>query len=78
MPGKTGERLTISVGKREFENLSKAWAAYTEATESRTAPIDPVIAMQRTGTVLRSLKAVITTLGVASANPEKSCPSGEG
>lgn len=78
MPGETGERLTISVDKREFENLSEAWTAYIEATESRTARIDPVLAMQRTGTVLRSLKAVIATLGVESANPGSTGSSSRG
>jgi hypothetical protein len=69
MPGESDARLTVSVAKREFENLTAAWVAYLAATQSSTVPVDPVLAMQRTGTILRSLKAVITTLDVESEKP---------
>jgi hypothetical protein len=61
MPGESGGRLTVSVGRREFENLTGAWAAYLEATQTRK-PVDPVLAMQRTGSVLRSLEALAATV----------------
>lgn len=66
MPGESNARLTLSVGKREFEDLAGAWTAYLEATQSKPGPVDPVLAMQRTGTILRALKAVFATLGVES------------
>jgi hypothetical protein len=71
MHGESGARLTISVGKREFENLTDAWTAYTDATQSKTAVIDPVLALQRTGDILRSLAAVLATLGVEPEKPGK-------
>lgn len=69
MPEASGGRLTVSVGKREFENLYGAWAAYTDATQARGGTIDPVLAMQRTGIILQSLKAIIATLDVESEKP---------
>jgi hypothetical protein len=72
MPGESEERLTVSVGKREFEDLTGALVAYTEATQANNRPVDPVLAMQRTGTVLQCLQEVFSTLGV---EPKK---SGEG
>lgn len=61
MPGESGARLTMTVGRREFEELSGAWASYLEATKTREG-VDPVVAMQRTGTVLRSLEHLLATL----------------
>jgi hypothetical protein len=69
MPGESGERLSVSVGKREFENLTGAWVAYLEVRQSKNGPIDPILAMQRTGTVLRSLEAIIATLGIEPEKP---------
>lgn len=69
MPESSGERLTVSVGRREFENLYGAWAAYTDATQARNGTVDPVLALQRTGTILQSLKAIIATLDVESEKP---------
>lgn len=69
IPEASGERLTVSIGRREFENLYGAWAAYTDATQARSGTIDPVVAMQRTGTILRSLTAIIATLDVESEKP---------
>lgn len=71
MPESSGGRLTVSVGKREFENLTGAWAAYTEATQTHNGPVDPVLAMQRTGTILRSLEAIMATLDVESEKPQE-------
>ncbi|WP_247041163.1 hypothetical protein [Arthrobacter rhizosphaerae] len=61
MPGESGERLTLSVGRREFEELAGAWAAYLQATKSLEA-VDPVLAMQRTGGVLRAVEQLMNTL----------------
>ncbi|WP_309106049.1 hypothetical protein [Arthrobacter sp.] len=61
MPGESGGRLTLSVGRREFEELAGAWASYLQATESLEA-VDPVLAMQRTGAVLRALEQLMSTL----------------
>jgi hypothetical protein len=62
MPAESDVRLTLSVGRREFEALTAAWAAYTEVTQPEKGSVDPVLAMQRTGFVLRSLNAVMETL----------------
>jgi hypothetical protein len=61
MPGESGGRLTLSVGRREFENLTGAWAAYLEVTHT-PKPVDPVLAMRRTGSVLRSLEQLAGTV----------------
>lgn len=61
MPEASGGRLTVSVGRREFENLTGAWAAYLEVTQT-PKPVDPVLAMRRTGTVLRSLEQLAVTV----------------
>ncbi|MGX9898996.1 hypothetical protein ACW0JT_02330 [Arthrobacter sp. SA17] len=61
MPGESGGRLTVSVGRREFEDLTGAWAAYLEVTQT-PKPVDPVLAMQRAGSVLRSLDTLAATV----------------
>jgi hypothetical protein len=49
------------VGQQEFENLTGAWAAYLEVTQT-LKPVDPVLALQRTGAVLRSLERLAATV----------------
>lgn len=61
MPGESGGRLTLAVGGREFEELAGAWASYLQATKKLEA-VDPVVAMQRTGAVLRALDQLMKTL----------------
>ncbi|WP_458112815.1 hypothetical protein M1D88_01215 [Arthrobacter sp. R1-13] len=61
MPDESGGRLTLFVGRREFEELAGAWASYLQATKSLEA-VDPVLAMQRTGAVLRALEQLMSTL----------------
>jgi hypothetical protein len=61
MPGESGGRLTLSVGGREFEELAGAWASYLQTTKSLEA-VDPVVAMQKTGAVLRALDQLMKTL----------------
>lgn len=61
MVGESG-RLTVSVGQHEFQDLTAAWASYVEATRATGSPVDPILAMQRTGSVLRSLDRVMATL----------------
>jgi hypothetical protein len=68
MPGESGGRLTLSVGRREFEELAGAWASYLQATKSLEA-VDPVLAMQRTGAVLRALEQLMNTLESGSRPP---------
>jgi hypothetical protein len=65
MPGESGGRLTLSVGRREFEHLTGAWASYLQATKTLEA-VDPVLAMQRTGTLMRSLEHLLATLDPGS------------
>jgi hypothetical protein len=64
MPGESEGRLTVSVGRRELEDLTGAWEAYVDATQVK--PVDPVLAMQRTGSVLRSLERVMANLNPKS------------
>ena len=61
MPDDSVGRLTFSVGRRDFEELTGAWASYLQATRSRDS-VDPVLAMQRTGDVLRKLEQLMNTL----------------
>lgn len=61
MPAEPGARLTMTVGRREFEELTSAWASYLQATKP-VERVDPVVAMQRTGTLLRSLEDLLATL----------------
>lgn len=61
MLGKSGGRRTISVGRREFEDLTEAWAAYLPVTQT-PKPVDPVLAMQQAGSVLRSLDTLAGTV----------------
>lgn len=69
MPGESERVLTVSVSRQEFEDLTGAWAAYLEATQSRNGPIDPVLAMQRTGSVLRSLERVMAHMTSEATPP---------
>ena len=59
-------RLTLRVGRREFEDLTGAWAAYREVTERANGVLDPVLAMRRTGDVLRSVDHFLATVDSAS------------
>ncbi|WP_461164034.1 hypothetical protein [Arthrobacter sp. R4-81] len=61
MPEESGRRLTVSVGRREFENLQGAWAAYLDVTQT-ARPVDPVLAMRQTGSLLRSLERLAGTV----------------
>jgi hypothetical protein len=61
MPEERGERLALSMGRREFEDLTSAWASYLQASRS-IEPVDPIFAMQRTGSVLRALEHLLDTL----------------
>lgn len=61
MPEVPVARLTLRVGRREFENLTDAWSAYRGATDPATGAVDPVLAMQRTGDVLRCLNRFLAT-----------------
>ncbi len=57
-----GGRLTITVGKREFEDMTDAWAAYRDVTEPAVGGVDPILALQRTGDVLRSVEHFLATV----------------
>lgn len=68
MPEASGGEITIRVGRWEFEELAGAWAAYREVTDRAKGTVDPVLAMQRTGDVLRSVDRFLAS-GVPE--PEK-------
>jgi hypothetical protein len=56
-------RLTVSVGRREFEKLNRDWADYVAATSAGSSPVDPVLTLRRTGGVLRSLDRLLASIG---------------
>jgi hypothetical protein len=66
MTEESNRRLTISVGQREYELLTHSWAAYREAVQPLAGPVDPVLAMQRTGDVLRSVDQFLGTLTIGA------------
>lgn len=55
-------RLTVSVGRREFEILNREWADYVAATSAGSSPVDPVLTLRRTGGVLRSLDRLLASI----------------
>lgn len=55
-------RLTVSVGRREFEKLNREWADYVAATSAGPSPVDPVLTLRRTGGVLRSLDRLLASI----------------
>lgn len=68
MPEAPGNKLTVGVGRREFEDLREAWAAYREVTDAAKGALDPVLAMRRSGDVLRSVDRFLATV---DSEPEK-------
>lgn len=56
-------RLTLSVGRREFEQLNREWADYVAAATAGSSPVDPVLTLRRTGGVLRSLDLLLASIG---------------
>jgi hypothetical protein len=68
MPEAPGKKLTVRVGRREFEDLREAWAAYREVTDLGNGALDPVLAMRRSGDVLRSVDRFLATV---DSEPEK-------
>lgn len=68
MPEDSSGRLTVSVGRGEFEDLTSAWLAYHEVAHAEIGSVDPVLAIRRAGSVLRSLERVLATF---STGPEK-------
>jgi hypothetical protein len=55
-------RLTVSVGRREFEKLNREWADYVAATSAGLSPVDPVLTLRRSGGVLRSLDRLLASI----------------
>jgi len=62
MPEGPEGRLTVSVGRREFEKLNREWADYVAATSAGSSPVDPVLTLRRTGEVLRSLDQLLASI----------------
>ena len=50
------------MGRREFEKLNREWADYVAATRAGSSPIDPILALRRTGGVLRSLDRLLASI----------------
>lgn len=62
MPEGPDQRLTVSVGRREFEELNREWADYVAATSERSSQVDPILSLRRTGEVLRSLDRLLASI----------------
>ena len=65
-------RLTLSVGRREFEQLNREWADYVAAATAGSSRVDPVLTLRRTGGVLRSLDLLLASIG----REDSQAPSG--
>lgn len=74
MPEESSGRLTLSVGEQEYERLTASWAAYREAAEPAAGPVDPVLAMQRTGVVLRSVEKFLGTVTIGRETGAEMAP----
>lgn len=61
MPEKPSHGATVMVGRAEYEDLSRRWADYLAATRAGSGPVDPVMALQRTGEVLRALDRLLSS-----------------
>jgi hypothetical protein len=61
MPEDTSQRMALSVGRREFEELTGSWGSYLEVAQPKTGSTDPVLAMRHVGFVLRALEQVLAT-----------------
>lgn len=61
MPEETNHGATVMVGRAEYEDLSRLWADYLAATRAGSGPVDPVMALQRTGEVLRALDRLLSS-----------------
>jgi hypothetical protein len=68
MPEGPDGRLTVSVGRREFEKLNREWAEYVAATSAGSSPIDPLLTLRRTGGVLRSLDRLLASIDREDSN----------
>jgi hypothetical protein len=69
MPGESGgRRITLSVVGNEFQDLTATGASYLQATKTLEA-VDPILALQRTGAVLRALEQLVATLAPGSELP---------
>lgn len=69
-------RLTVSVGRREFEKLNREWADYVAATSAGSSPVDPVLTLRRTGGVLRSLDRLLASVGREENKAPSPSPAG--
>ncbi|MBT2534180.1 hypothetical protein J7E83_19030 [Arthrobacter sp. ISL-48] len=77
MPEGSSGRLAVSVGQQEYERLTASWAAYREAVEPLAGPIDPVLAMQRSGVVLRSVEKFLGTVTIDRETEAEDGTAGE-
>jgi hypothetical protein len=62
MPEGPDARMTVSVGRREFEELNREWADYVAAASAGPGPVDPVLTLRRTGRVLQSLDRLLASM----------------
>lgn len=62
MPEGQSERGTVAIGRAEIEDLHQAWMEYLSAADPRAGVVDPVLALKRTGAVLRSVERVLAAV----------------
>lgn len=56
-----GTAPTATVGTRQLGQLKNRWSEYRSVSDPRNGPIDPVLALQRTGALLHAVGDVITS-----------------
>lgn len=62
MSKNTHDRPTVSVGRDEIAELSRAWADYTSTTGNGEGPVDPILTLRKTGAILRSVNKVLASV----------------
>lgn len=56
-----GTAATAMVGARQLGQLKHCWSEYRSVSDPRNGPLDPVLALQRTGALLHAVGDVITS-----------------
>ncbi|MGO4653098.1 hypothetical protein AB4068_15550 [Arthrobacter sp. 2RAF22] len=70
MSENTHDRPTVSVGRDEIAELSRAWTEYISATGNGAGPFDPILALRKTGDILRSVDRVLASVDFEASQDE--------
>jgi hypothetical protein len=77
MAERTLDRSTVSVGLEEIAELSRAWAEYKATAGNGSGPVDPILALRKTGAILRSVEKVLASVA-SEANRDQQHPTSVG